>query len=469
MNPEQTMPKFDSFVILAEMRTGSNLLEATLNMLAGVACHGEAFNPALIGYPDRVELLGIDRPARDRDPMVLWDRIRNAPGLNGCRYFHDHDPRALDAMLDDPACAKIILTRNPVESYVSLKIARATGQWKLGDARNRKSAQAVFDAGEFEAHLSGLQDFQILLMRALQTSGQTAFYVDYEDLCDLDVLNGLAAWLGVPARLTALPSNLVVQNPGAMGEKVENFPELEASLARLDRFNLSRTPNFEPRRGPAVPRFVASDRGLVYMPLPSPFDTVLRNWFHELGAIEENFTQASLRQWKDRHPGHRGFTVLRHPLERAHLALAALLRRRDMADIRDALRRIYKLPLPPEGTPVDPNDWPVLLERFMGWLKVNLNSQTNVRVALIWASQSAMIEGFSRFAAPDVLMRHDRLDDDLAWLCWTVRIEPPQLPPEEAITPVSLADIWSPGLEKIAREIYARDYNQFGFRDWGVA
>ncbi|RWR30179.1 nodulation protein NodH [Sinirhodobacter populi] len=468
------MPKFDSFVILAEMRTGSNLLEAALNMLADVTCHGEAFNPALIGYPDRAELLGISRAARDRDPMALWDRIRNAPGLNGCRYFHDHDPRVLDAMLDDPSCAKIVLTRNPVESYVSLKIARATGQWKLGDARNRKSAQAVFDANEFEAHLAELQDFQILLMRALQTSGQTAFYVDYDDLRDLEVLNGLAAWLGVPARLAALPSNLVVQNPGAIGDKVANFPELEAALARLDRFNLSRTPNFEPRRGPAVPRFVASDRGLVYMPLPSPFDTVLRNWFHELGAVEENFTQGSLRQWKDRHPGHRGFTVLRHPLERAHLALAALLRRRDMADIREALRRVYKLPIPAEGTRTgpkdwDPKDWAGLLEQFMGWLKANLNNQTNVRVALIWASQSAMIEGFSRFAAPDVIMRHDRLDDDLAWLCWTVGIEPPHLPPEEAIAPVALAEIWSPRLEEIARDLYARDYNQFGFKDWGVA
>jgi hypothetical protein len=54
-------------------------------------------------------------------------------------------------------------------------------------------------------------------------------------------------------------------------------------------------------------------------------------------------------------------------------------------------------------------------------------------------------------------------------LCWTVGIEPPQLPPEEAIAPVALSEIWSPRLEEIARDLYARDYNQFGFRDWGVA
>ncbi len=460
------MPTFDSFVVLAEMRTGSNLLEAALNQLAGVTCHGEAFNPALIGYPDRAALLGVSRTERDRDPMMLWDRIRSAPGLNGCRYFHDHDPRVLEPMLADPTCAKIILTRNPIDSYISLKIARATGQWKLGDARNRKSAQAVFDAPEFETHLAQLQDFQILLLHELQVSGQTAFYMDYDDVQDLAVLNGLATWLGVEARHQDLPANMVVQNPGAIAYKVRNFPELEASLARIDRFNLSRTPNFEPRRGPAVPRFIASERGLVYMPMPSPFDTVLRNWFATLGGVEENFTQGSLRQWKARHPNHRGFTVLRHPLERAHLALAALLRRRDMADIRDALRRVYQLPLPPEGMAVDPAEWGALLHAFIGWLRGNLNNQTHVRIALIWASQSAMLQGFSGFAAPDLIMRHDRLDDDLAYLCWTAGLDMPQLPPEETIAPVALADIWSLQLEKIARDVYARDYNQFGFEDW---
>ena len=79
------MPNFESFVIFAEMRTGSNLLEAALNLLDGVTCHGEAFNPALIGYPKKTSLLGVSRAERDADPMVLWDRIRSAPGLNGCR------------------------------------------------------------------------------------------------------------------------------------------------------------------------------------------------------------------------------------------------------------------------------------------------------------------------------------------------------------------------------------------------
>jgi len=31
---------FDRFIVLADMRTGSNFLEANLNAIPGVACHG---------------------------------------------------------------------------------------------------------------------------------------------------------------------------------------------------------------------------------------------------------------------------------------------------------------------------------------------------------------------------------------------------------------------------------------------
>ena len=53
------MPRFTSFVVFAEMRTGSNLLEANLNALPGVTSHGEVFNRYILGKKDRTELFGI--------------------------------------------------------------------------------------------------------------------------------------------------------------------------------------------------------------------------------------------------------------------------------------------------------------------------------------------------------------------------------------------------------------------------
>lgn len=467
------MTRFSSFVVLAEMRTGSNLLEAALNLLPGVHCHGEAFNPGLIGYPRRTALLGVTRVQRDADPMRLWQAIRAEPGLNGCRYFHDHDPRMLPEFLDDPGCAKIVLTRNPVDSYVSLQIARATGQWKLGDARHRKAAQAEFNPAGFEAHLEALQGFQMTVLHRMQTSGQVAFYIDYDDVQDVAVLNGLAAWLGVGAGLDTLPADLVPQNPGPLEAKVANFPEMEAALTRLDRFNLSRTPNFEPRRGPNVPGILgcalSDTAGLLFLPLrPAPVGAV-RDWLAQIGTLEEGFSQKTLRQWKKARPDHRSFTVLRHPLLRAHLALAAVLSWDAMAETRQVLRKTYKLPLPPEGRLPGPEGWAKLLLAFLKWLKMNLNGQTSLPVSYLWASQSAAVQGFAQFSTPDLLVREDRMAEDLEYLARALGVDAPRCTAAPDGAPVDLAAIWSSDLEKAARDAYARDYIQFGFRDWTAA
>ena len=56
--------RYDAFVIFAEMRTGSNHLEESLNGLADIRCHGELFNPVFIGRHNQFELLGFDMARR---------------------------------------------------------------------------------------------------------------------------------------------------------------------------------------------------------------------------------------------------------------------------------------------------------------------------------------------------------------------------------------------------------------------
>ena len=102
------MAEFDCFVVFAEMRTGSNFLEANINAFDGLTCHGEAFNPHFIGYPNSEDILGVTQAERDRDPLALLGQIRKAtPGaLGGFRYFHDHDPRVLETLLGDARIAR---------------------------------------------------------------------------------------------------------------------------------------------------------------------------------------------------------------------------------------------------------------------------------------------------------------------------------------------------------------------------
>ena len=237
------MAGFDYFVVFAEMRTGSNFLEANINAFDGLTCHGEAFNPNFISYPNRTESLGMSFEDRNADPSDLIACVKAADGLNGFRFFNSHDLRVFDEILDDPRCAKIILTRNPIESYVSWKIAKATGQWKLMDVKRLREDTVEFDVPEFEKHIGKVQAFQVRLLNGLQKSGQTAFYLDYEDLRDVEVMNGMTAFMGSDARLTELDKSLKKQNPSPMSDKVENFDQMEDALARLDRFNLNRTPN----------------------------------------------------------------------------------------------------------------------------------------------------------------------------------------------------------------------------------
>ena len=248
--------RFDAFGLLAGMRTGSNFLEANLNALPGLTCHGELFNPHFIGSKDRTELLGIDLTARDRDPMLLLDRVLAAgPGLTGFRFFHDHDLRVLDRVLPDARVAKIILTRNPLDSYVSWKIAQATGQWKLTNPAAQRSARATFDAAEFDTWVQQQQAFRQQVRHALQVTGQTAFHICYDEVSDVDVLNGLARFLGVEAALEAPDPTLKRQNPAPLRDKVTNFVEMEGALVRLDPFGLDQSQETEPRRAASGPSY----------------------------------------------------------------------------------------------------------------------------------------------------------------------------------------------------------------------
>ncbi len=471
---------FDYFVVFAEMRTGSNFLETNLNAYPRLTCHGEAFNPHFIGYPKRDDILGITQSMREADPKALIDAIRDHPGgLGGFRYFHDHDNRVLDIALPDPRCAKIILTRNPVDSYVSWKIAQQTGQWKLTNIKRRKDALAQFDAQEFQEYLNTLQAFQVRLLNALQTSGQTAFYISYEDLQDIDVINGLARFLGEETQLPGLDQSLKPQNPEPISSKVDDFAAMREALAQLDMFNLGRTPSFEPRRGPAVPSYVASTKApLLYLPIRSGPDNEMRQWLAELDGVDRNalmtkFTQKSLRQWKRDNPGHRSFTVLRHPVARAHAAFCQRILNTgpgSFAEIRKTLRRVYNLPLPGKmpDERYDVNAHRKAFVAFLKFLKANLSGQTGLRIDSAWVTQMQALQDFSGFAPPDLILREDEIADALPSLARAVGYNnPPIAPSAPEDTPFALKEIYDDKIEDLVAKVYHRDYLNFGFTRWG--
>ncbi len=469
---------FDYFVVFAEMRTGSNFLEANINAFDGLACHGEAFNPHFIGYPNKEELLGLSQADRDADPMKLVSAIKEDPDtLGGFRFFHDHDLRILEPILDDPRCAKIILTRNPMDSYVSWKIAQATGQWKLTDVRKRKDSKVVFDGEEFTRHVGKLQAFQIELMNAMQRRGQTAFYVAYEDLQDISIMNGLARFLGVRQELEALDDKLKRQNPSHISEKVENFDDIPAALRDLDQFNLNRTPNFEPRRGASVPSYyVGKELGLNFMPVQGgPTETIVR-WMAEADGVTADelptqLNQKQLRQWKRKHRPHRTFTVVRHPVERAHSVFCNMILStgpNNYGRIRRTLRNRFGLAIPEKmpDSDYDAAAHKAAFKQYLEFVKANLAGQTAIRQDGFWVSQASIVTGFGVLALPDVILRESDLAEDLPALAKKVGrdLAAPQFADEGL--PFNLSDIYDEDVEKLAQDVYQRDYVTFGFESW---
>jgi LPS sulfotransferase NodH len=462
---------FTSFVILAEMRTGSNLLQSYLNEVPGVTCHGELFNPSFIDKPNTFEFLGVDFAERSEDPFRLLSVVRAAGGMTGFRLFSDHDPRIRDHVLADPACAKIVLTRNPLEMYVSHKVAAATDQWKLHNVARRRAAKVRFDATEFAEYVDRLQRQQRLIQTRLQTSGQTAFYIHYEDLTDLAVVNGLLAWLGVPG-LRELPRHLKKQNPEPVEALLENPEALAPGLTRLDRFDLGRTPNFEPRRAPMLSAAMAAPRApVLFLPVRGAPEGELVAWLAALdgapeSAVQRDFDPQRLRDWRARHPRRRSFTVLRHPLLRAHLAFCRKVLTGEFEAVREHMGRLFGVALAGDATGLPVTEHRAAFLAFLKFCRASLSGQTGLQPRPIWASQTALVEAMAETGAPDLVLREERLEPGLAFLCAELGLDPPAVPPTLGPPPpVPLAAILDDEVVAACRAAYARDYERFGFAD----
>lgn len=460
------MARFDYFAVLAGMRTGSNLLEEELNGFEGITCHGEVFNPHFVGGPKRENLFGIGLAERDKDPGQMLARIAGAPDtIAGFRLFQDHDARVITEVLATPRCAKIVLTRNPVDSYVSLKIARETGQWWLGDAKTARTAKARFDADEFRDFLTARREFYLRINRALQTSGQTAFYIDYSELTDPGVVAGVARFLGADGSGGPHKVRAKVQNPQPLSEKVENYEDMAAALAGADYFDLSRIPNFEPVRGPGVPGFLVSDAlALLFMPLRGGPTAAVESWLQSAkgDAPRSGLKRREIQHWKRQTPGHQSFTVVSHPLARAHAVFQARILpvgEHAYEDIRAVLRARYAVNLP-EGAPG--KDWTAADQRraflgFLNFLKANLGGQTSVRMDAEWSSQAGLLQHMAEVMVPDRVLRAHALAEELP------RLGGPGFSP---LADPMLEQIYDRELEVAARGAYARDYMMFGYDGW---
>jgi hypothetical protein len=135
-------------------------------------------------------------------------------------------------------------------------------------------------------------------------------------------------------------------------------------------------------------------------------------------------------------------------------------------EIREALRNIYKLPIPeaaPDGDYTPAQHRKAFLA-FAEFVRGNLGGQTGLRVDPAWASQTEVLHGFAQVLVPDMVLREDDLALGLNQLAAQVGLNSPDVAPIAETRPVPLSDIYDDAVEEAVRAAYQKDYMMFGFR-----
>jgi LPS sulfotransferase NodH len=479
---------FTSFVMLGSMRSGSNLLESYLNQYERLVCHGELFQKTFIGSLGRTEFLGIDLPTRDKHPQRLLDAVRAASPdkITGFRLFQEHNRQAMNAVLQDRLCAKIILTRDPIESFVSLQIARKTKQWMVSDIAHRKAAQIHFDLEEYAAYLSERTAFYAMVAHNLESTGQPFFEIDYSLLNEVENINRLAAFIGDPDAKTWLEQPIKKQNPGALSSKISNIDEVRAALDSPSLHEV-QPPDLSSRleSDSDISRtYFCQNLALAFGPQPAVPDFGVRHWLalHNTDMPENWYAARQCFEWKARNPGALFFTVVGHPAKRAYTAFMTKIfntAQGGYTAIRKDLEREYGLILPQgeisaahdrsslelAGYGVDEHR--ISFKLFLLFVAANLRGETDIRQDGKWQLQTEVIRRY-RITHPDVIViKEENLETGFRYLENRMDLAPAsnwENTPDPFYS-FALREVYDSEIEALARKAFGPDYAQFGYGD----
>jgi len=481
-----SQPPFTSFAMFGSMRSGSNLLEKFLNQYSGLKCHGELFHRFFIGQQGCQSYLGIDREKRDEDPQLLLDAVRaaNRDKITGFRLFQTHNPWVIDTTLKDPYCAKIVLTRDPLESFISLQIALKTNQWLISDPTHRKAEQVLFDPEIYAIYLREREVFYNQISESLALSEQPFFEIDYTELADLETINRLAVFIGDRQQKERLFQPIKRQNPGPLADKILNYDEVR-SLPELAGLLESKPPVLTRIResGTDLSRvYFCKNRAIAFAPVPAVPDFGLRQWLEMLESQppQNELTEHQYAEWARRHPQPFFFSAVRHPVARAYNAFMQKIFATTSGGyfgIRQNLENQFGLMLPSgEISPVQPRDelekkgygldeHRISFKLFLIFVAANLGNDTKIRQDGKWQSQFEIIRRY-RVIHPDVqVFKYEALMESLAYM--ENRLD---LPPVAAWASVAdpaysfpLSDIYDDEIEALTKAAYEQDYSTFDY------
>ena len=222
------------FAIVGMMRSGSNLMERSLDGLEGVMCHGELFNLQFIGFHNThaASFAGYEKNQvrrRNENPEQFFRQVlgETKRPIVGYRLFGEHLRAGIENTIYHPLVKKIILKRNQLDSFVSLCIARQTNQWIVLHAGTQKRVEKIkVDPTEFKDFVIRNTAFYNEVYEVLSRSRQRFMVVDYAEIKNPNTVNKIAEFIGSPSKVDSVQEKIYRQNEGDTRSKVENYQEL---------------------------------------------------------------------------------------------------------------------------------------------------------------------------------------------------------------------------------------------------
>lgn len=237
------------FVIFGAMRSGSNLLQEKLNYFEDLICLGELYNPSFVGvdrpHINKFSYAGYgrndpdSRTKRQQDPFLLIQQVQEQASkegkIPGFRLFDGHNKDVRRVLLNNPRVRKVLLQRNLVDSFISLELAKESGQWVKRDEKAPKVSQVHFDINEFEKYVVKTQRYFSAIKQRLDETHQAYKVIDYNDVLDDSKVAEIAHFVGSNKAMQQQQTTLKKQNKGNIEDKVINFDQVKDYLHSFDK------------------------------------------------------------------------------------------------------------------------------------------------------------------------------------------------------------------------------------------
>jgi LPS sulfotransferase NodH len=227
------------FAIMCRARTGSYLLVDLLNQFSDIVCHGEVFKQTHMEMNNfALQRLSYTVAERDAYPITFIGSIFSlTPNrITGFKVFESHNAVARQYILENSNIRKIILTRNPLDSYISLLRAKQTGEWvkkKIPSDSSRQQNPAVklrFELNDFTQHVHWITAAEQRYAEAEVFTKQKFFRIGYEEVAQIEPVRKVAEFLEGCDLTASLAPTMEKQISEPLENIVENYEEMKTHL-----------------------------------------------------------------------------------------------------------------------------------------------------------------------------------------------------------------------------------------------